>query len=246
VTAVVQYVAILLIVAGCSIVQSIFGVGILVFGTPLLLLLGLQFSTVLAYLLPCSLLVSALQIRAGWREVGELRWRMPLWLIPSVGVGLFIVLVLDQELSVRNAVGAMMIANACLRLAPRLNEALSRCVRSAIGPALALTGLVHGATNMGGGLLTLVTNAVVSQKEQVRANIAYGYFMMAASQLAVLTATTGFETSWLRLALPLVSVATYLAVGNRMFVAASQRAYQYAMTGMMFACGASLLGASLL
>src|SRR5689334_18088908 len=46
-------------------IQSVFGVGLLVFGTPILLLIGFPFPVVLAYLLPCSLVISTLQIAQG-------------------------------------------------------------------------------------------------------------------------------------------------------------------------------------
>jgi uncharacterized protein len=46
-------------------IQSVYGVGLLVFGTPVLLLLGLPFPEVLAYLLPCSIAISTLQVADG-------------------------------------------------------------------------------------------------------------------------------------------------------------------------------------
>src|SRR6266853_3469989 len=49
-------------VAVFSIVQSVFGVGLLLFGTPTLLLTGMAFPLVLTYLLPCSIVVSSLQV----------------------------------------------------------------------------------------------------------------------------------------------------------------------------------------
>lgn len=45
-----------------SVIQSIFGMGILVFGTPALLLLGYDFSSVLGLLLPSSVLISFTQL----------------------------------------------------------------------------------------------------------------------------------------------------------------------------------------
>ncbi len=56
-----------------AVVQSVFGVGLLVFGTPTLLLLGYPFDQVLAYLLPCSILISALQVRARAAVCGATR-----------------------------------------------------------------------------------------------------------------------------------------------------------------------------
>ena len=52
----------LIIVIFCTVIQNIFGVGILVFGTPILLSLDYDLMTTLGILLPSSLLVSLIQI----------------------------------------------------------------------------------------------------------------------------------------------------------------------------------------
>ena len=51
-----------IIIAVFSIVQSIFGVGLLLFGTPTLLLLGYSYSETLWLLLPCSVTISLIQV----------------------------------------------------------------------------------------------------------------------------------------------------------------------------------------
>src|SRR5689334_5010852 len=51
-----------LIVGTLSVVQSLFGIGLLVFGTPSLLLLGYSFADTLAILLPASITISVLQV----------------------------------------------------------------------------------------------------------------------------------------------------------------------------------------
>src|ERR1044072_124449 len=78
-----------LVVVVFAAAQSVFGVGLLVFGTPTLLLLGLPFDAVLAYLLQCSIVVSALQIRAGGGLVplDPLRRRFLLFTAPVVCAG---------------------------------------------------------------------------------------------------------------------------------------------------------------
>ena len=45
-----------------SIIHSIFGIGLLALGTPLLLILNYDFLTILKILLPCSIIVSTFQI----------------------------------------------------------------------------------------------------------------------------------------------------------------------------------------
>jgi uncharacterized membrane protein YfcA len=53
---------ILLTLVLTTVIQSLFGVGILLFGTPILLLLGYDFSFVLSVLLPISISINLLQI----------------------------------------------------------------------------------------------------------------------------------------------------------------------------------------
>ena len=56
------------IVALLAIVQSVFGMGILVFGTPTLLLMGYDFTSVLGLLLPASVSISAVQAGSARRR----------------------------------------------------------------------------------------------------------------------------------------------------------------------------------
>ena len=53
---------ILIIIVILAFIQSIFGVGLLVFGTPILLILNYDFFSILGILLPSSLIISLLQI----------------------------------------------------------------------------------------------------------------------------------------------------------------------------------------
>lgn len=57
-----EYFYILAVIAVLSVVQSLFGMGILVFGTPTLLLMGYDFITTPGYLLPTSFAISLLQV----------------------------------------------------------------------------------------------------------------------------------------------------------------------------------------
>ena len=50
-------------------IQSLFGVGVLLFGTPILLVLGYDFITALTILLPISLTINLLQVSKDYRHV---------------------------------------------------------------------------------------------------------------------------------------------------------------------------------
>ena len=62
-----DYIIILAIVAALSVIQSIFGMGVLIFGTPTLLLLGYDFITAIGILVPASFTISLLQVATAGR-----------------------------------------------------------------------------------------------------------------------------------------------------------------------------------
>src|ERR687884_1371728 len=96
----------LAVVLAYSVVQSVFGVGLLVFGTPTLLLLGFSFEEVLAYLLPCSLAISVLQVHDGGLSLEPVRRKFLLYTAPAVLLGTLLVLVvLNHKLNIRTIVG---------------------------------------------------------------------------------------------------------------------------------------------
>ena len=50
-----DFITIGIVVAVLTVIQSLFGMGLLVFGTPTLILLGVDFTEALLILLPCSM-----------------------------------------------------------------------------------------------------------------------------------------------------------------------------------------------
>ena len=60
---------ILITVIITAIVQSVFGTGVLLFGTPLLLMLGYKFQYVLIVLLPKSVLINFFQIKNNFNNI---------------------------------------------------------------------------------------------------------------------------------------------------------------------------------
>jgi uncharacterized membrane protein YfcA len=84
----IEYLTILAVIAALSIVQSFFGMGVLVFGTPTLLLMGYNFITTLGYLLPASFAISLLQVlTAGSNRVPVSRY-LYLLCLPGICIGL--------------------------------------------------------------------------------------------------------------------------------------------------------------
>jgi uncharacterized protein len=226
-----------------AVAQSIFGVGLLLFGTPTLLLLGLPFELVLAYLLPCSIAVSALQvITTGGLTLEPIRRQFLVYTAPAVLFATGAALLLGSPHQIRAIVGAVLLLTAALRLSP-YQTALAGFVRRHLPSLLVTLGLVHGLSNLGGGLLTVVVGSTYADKASIRRHIAFAYGMMASIQLVTVFVTARPQVSVpLMLLLTMLAAAVYLLLGQRVFRKTGQRAYQFGLTGMIMTFGALLLG----
>jgi hypothetical protein len=63
-------------------------------------------------------------------------------------------------------------------------------VRTRLSPLLVLLGLIHGVSNLGGGVLRLIVSSAYDDKHSVRRHIAFGSGLMALIQIAMLFLTT--------------------------------------------------------
>jgi uncharacterized protein len=168
-----------------SAIQSVLGVGLLLFGTPTLLLLGFSYPEVLWILLPCSCSISIIQILQGFTFVKTKSYVYYLT-IPALICGLLLVIKLDYLIDIKKLVGVFLILAAFLRIfdSPYVYGILANEKFKKI--SYLLIGFVHGLSNLGGALLTVVASASFKDKESIRANIAFVYFALAVSQLIVL------------------------------------------------------------
>jgi hypothetical protein len=225
-----------------AVVQSIFGVGLLLFGTPTLLLLGLPFELVLAYLLPCSIAVSTLQvITSGGLTFEPIRRQFLTYTAPAVLFATGAALLLGSPHQIRAIVGAVLLLTAVLRLSP-YQMALARFVRGHMPSLLVTLGLVHGLSNLGGGLLTVIVGSTYADKASIRRHIAFAYGMMASIQLVTVFITARPQVNvLLMLLLGLLAVVVYLLFGQQVFQRTGQRLYQFGLTGMIMTFGVLLL-----
>ena len=91
---------ILIIIVITSFIQSLFGVGVLLFGTPLLLLVGYEFVDAVVILLPISVSINIIQIAKDYRNVDfNLYKKILIYSIPFVII--FLLTLLQLRLSQR-------------------------------------------------------------------------------------------------------------------------------------------------
>ncbi len=167
-----------------TVIQSIFGVGILLFGTPLLLLLGYEFSYALSALLPISIAINMLQVLKHYSYINlKLYKNVLLYSIPFIVLFLFIIT--NIHLNIGLIIGSFLILVALKSISPRVELALKAMLRYE-KLYLILMGIVHGITNLGGSLLTALVHEQNQPKNITRATIAICYATFALFQLLTL------------------------------------------------------------
>ncbi len=175
---------ILLTVVTTSVIQSIFGVGVLLFGTPLLLLLGYDFVDALGVLLPASIAINALQVIRHYEDVDTkfyknvLIYSMPL-------VVLFLLVVTSIKVNISLVIGMLLILVALKNFSATIERALRSVVKYEKIYLMAM-GLVHGMSNLGGSMLTVIIYSKHYPKNKTRVTAAASYATVASCQLATL------------------------------------------------------------
>lgn len=232
---------ILIIIAIISVVQSLFGVGLLLFGTPVLLFMGYTFPAALSILLPASLTISVLQLMID-KSVGQENLRsFLLFGLPFLALGLIANLSGLSKLNVEVMVAFLLVFSSALRLFSGPKRWLSALFSKHANIALAATGLLHGLTNMGGSLLSIYCSSAFDEKKLVRQNIALGYACFAATQLVVLMATDTFEPSLAPLYSAGIAALAYLFIGQMLFHKVNASGYNLLFSGFMLACAGLML-----
>lgn len=186
---------ILLTVIATAAIQSVFGVGVLLFGTPLLLLLGYDFINALSVLLPISIAINSLQILKHYPYIdSEFYKKVLLYSIPMIVLFLFIISTVKIKIGL--LVGSFLILVALKSFFPVIEQNLQKLVRYERS-YLAVLGIVHGLTNLGGSLLTAIVHAKDYTKDTTRVTVAVCYASFAVFQLITLFFIGGeFELSY--------------------------------------------------
>lgn len=175
---------ILLTVAVTATIQSIFGVGVLLFGTPLLLLLDYDFINALIILLPISISINSFQILKHYRHIDLAFYKNVLiFSIPFVVFFLFIVT--TAKINIGFVVGAFLVFVALKSYSTKVEQMLTTLVKYERSYLTAM-GVIHGLTNLGGSLLTAIAHSKKYHKDMTRVTVATCYATFALFQIITL------------------------------------------------------------
>ncbi|PPD28708.1 MAG: hypothetical protein CTY19_18370 [Methylomonas sp.] len=175
---------IMIIIAITAVIQSLFGAGILLFGTTLLLLLDYPFIDVLTLLLPVSLAVNLMQIFQHHSHIDFNFYRKVLLLsMPPISVFLF--LITHVRFNIGLIIGPFLLLIAAKEFSVAANRAINRLMQNQ-SIYFVMMGVVHGISNLGGSLLTAIVHHHNYPKDMARATVAACYSTFACVQLLTL------------------------------------------------------------
>jgi hypothetical protein len=237
---------ILLTIMLTATIQSIFGVGMLLFGTPILLLLGYSFIDALGVVLPISIAISVLQVikhidyvdKAFFKNV--LRYCIPV-------IVLFLALIASVKVNVGFIMGIFLLLVALKSFLPQVENALKSIVKYE-RLYLVVTGLVHGVSNLGGSLLTVMIYSKNYPKDTTRVTAAACYAVFAAFQLLTLIVmqsefTIAYDT---RAFFVQIGIVTFLVVEKMLYGNIDNEKYSRIFAVFLFVAGFALIAKSML
>jgi uncharacterized membrane protein YfcA len=220
-----------------AVVQSLFGIGILLFGTPILLILGYEYQEALMYLLPASAAISWSQVwdfRAHKLDGGYRKLFLS-FCIPMLIVGMFLTQYFDLKFEIKIFVTVMLFLAFILRSSSRLLVKTQNFMRRHLKLALASMGLIHGLSNMGGSILAPLVSSLYKEKNKVLAGVSFDYAFMASFQLLVLVFIQGHKFYAHYLIGSAISLSVRYLVGKRVFAFTKDEHYQRLINGFILA-----------
>jgi len=166
-----------------SIIHSIFGIGLLAIGTPLLLLLNYDFLIILKILLPCSILISTFQIYKT-KNILKADKKIIHSSVPYVFLGALIIYFFSSNINFKLIVGFSILIILFLKIF--LKKKINLLINKNKIILISFTGFFHGLTNTGGSLISLIFQSLKKNKYEVQGCIAYTYFLYALIQYFLL------------------------------------------------------------
>lgn len=223
-----------------SIIQSVFGIGLLIIGTPLLLILNYDFFNSLNILLPCSILISILQI-SNSRFIKITNKKIIFLSLPLIIFGIFIIFYYKLYINFKIFIGCGILCVLGIKFI--LNKDLtSHIIKKNKKIIFMFIGLFHGLTNAGGSLMSLYFQELIKKnKIKLQSYIAFSYFFFATTQYLFLNIFSNkiiFNAT--NIELLILSAASYM-IGKKIFLNLNLRKYLTILNFIIFLSSVSLI-----
>ena len=229
-----------------SIVQSILGIGLLLFGTPSLLLIGYGFIDALIILLPPSIIISLLQIinhkESESIEMAAFKRKFNFYCIPFLFLSLITFKLVMEIINFTLLIGIILIFISIIRSHTTTNYKLSNFLSKNIALGNIFIGIIHGLSNMGGSFLSVLSASTFpNNKSLIRYAVAYCYFIMGLIQFIFIATQFSVQFSYINIVYILISGLIFRFFGEKLFASILNYQYQKLITILIFFYGVLLL-----
>jgi hypothetical protein len=218
-----------------SIIQSLVGVGVLLFGTPLLLLLGFNYFEVLNILLPISITINLIQLGNNLGSIDtKLSYNLATLILPIIALSLTFATFI--QISFTKIIGIFLLF---ISISNFFNFNIKSIVNGKI--YLFIMAVIHGLTNLGGSLLTGYVSMKEWDKLKTRTNIAFCYLSFATTQLITLKINDLVIFSENTLTYIAIGISTYFLANKYLFSKVGERRFSKIIPILLFIFGCMLL-----
>lgn len=231
-----------LVIFICAILQSVFGVGLLIFGTPTLLLMGYSFPETLSLVLPASICISGFQVYESHKIDREYLKLFLFHAMPWVMICLGIVLFFNLNINLKIPVGIVLILTAILRVSPTASNKLKSLLVKHQRIYLFVTGVIHGLTNIGGGLITLyVSTTYRGDKKKIREILGLTYVLLSVLQFSLIAIKSPEYLNRNIIINMLIATISYQFIGRALFKKVHPHVFDKALTSLILIYGLIML-----
>lgn len=222
------------------IIQSILGVGILIFGVPILIIYGFEYLDIVGLLLPSSMTISTLQLFK-YRSVKTDEFkRLPVAILGII-IGLIILTKLDVTSIVPPIIGSLILVAALFRTSTLTKRKIKHFFSLNRSLFHFFNAILHGFTNLGGVLLTVYSSSAHKAKVQSVSCTALFYLVYAVSQMIIFMIVGQKEIFKAGLIYVPATALIYITVGRRSFVSISQERFDTITTLFFLCAGCAIL-----
>ena len=201
----------ILIIVILIIVQSVFGVGLLLFGTPSFLLLGYDFPNTINILMPISITISLFQFFKS--NVSDKKFIIDynLFCLPFLVAFLILVLNFREFINFKFYVAILLITSSTIILNNKKKSSFKNIFLKFKKLILIFIGSVHGFTNMGGSFLSIYSTIISQNKKELsRYYTSYAYLTMGVIQYLIVLFLTFDNLNFSKLFYLLIALLIYL------------------------------------
>jgi uncharacterized protein len=233
-----------ILIVSLTAIQSIVGVGVLVVGTPILLLLNVSIIEIMNFLLPISILTSLLNIiiikkkNNLFYNFDRLKFFFKVC-IPSVFAGLIILKYLDKLINFDYVVSFIIIFTLVFR--EHISKIFKKMSKRANKIILIIIGIIHGMTNSGGSLLSIMMIHLNKSKKNSRSEITLFYFILASLQLFLFYLIFGITKNIDQFYITFLYIVIGVVLGNTLLKFTKEALYQNLVYILAFTSSGTLI-----